>query len=281
MSLFYGTICLALGEAALLVLKLQECGQVGSGSHGACASLRNSHKGGRWHLTPLLASGFHTCVVACTKLWLTCMHFSLHTCSTHVPVIDMHAPLRIPCCALEHLKRHSSCLFCQPHTAGRSCTVYVVFTPGKVAHWLWQHALAPCLIGHVVSVSLQRANMFLASAQSLSQDFVTLIKIKLKPGHGGACLWSQHTGGWDRKIVSLRSAYVHSENHLNLYLHKKIHYFPPFKIRCSQLWPLLVMTGNLHHLGILLRNSGLQRSIDFPKLESLRKLSIAHRTFCF
>lgn len=63
-SLFYGTICLALGEAAKLVLKLKGCGHVGSVSHGACASLRTSAPS--LELTPLLASGFHTCVVAYT-----------------------------------------------------------------------------------------------------------------------------------------------------------------------------------------------------------------------
>lgn len=65
-SLFYGTICLALGEAAMLMFKLKECGHIGSVSHGACASLRTSAPS--LELTPLLASGFHTCVVVYTEL---------------------------------------------------------------------------------------------------------------------------------------------------------------------------------------------------------------------
>lgn len=177
----------------------------------------------------------------CEPLASTRVLWHIHSCdwhactlaSTHVPMIDMHAPLRIPCCALEHLKRHS-CLFLLPALHGRrSCTVYVVFTPGKVAHWywLWQCALAPCLIGYCKCLSHCKEQMCSSPLQSLSQDFVTLIKIRLKARHGGACLWSQHAGGWDscEFEISLCTQW----EPISTSPCTKIHYFPSFNVRCS------------------------------------------------
>lgn len=202
----------------MLMFKLKKGWQVGSGSKGACGSLRTWAPlleltwSERRQPTPQLASGFHTCAAAHTELWLTSMHSSLHTCAvahTEPWLTCMHAHTHPLLCSGMFKEAFFIWLsLCHPHMAGRSGTVYVVFTPKKVAHLV--------MTKYVSTVSYWACCKCLCHCKeqtcssppysSFSGTLDKLIKIGLKDGHGGICLLSQHAGGWDRKIVSVKLA---------------------------------------------------------------------------